>query len=257
MGFLTFLAIASLGIILSISNAISRFNANLERTGIIQVMQGMSLDAAKKIINENKAHIADVKEIDKGESAKLLKNWLRSTDALSNYIPEMFQIQAKTTDDLDMLAKRAEASKLRFVYGKNASPDRGVGIRIMLIAGIIFAAVLGALAICIIHSVKNIIMLHKREIEILNQVGATTRYTARQIQRAMLGISAGAGAGGLLAGILLLLLVNGLSRTTHVGLLANMGMNPHDWILILILAIIMTLMTAFITHRATLKILAK
>jgi cell division transport system permease protein len=257
MGFLTFLAVSAGGVILSISNAVGRFNANLDRTGIIQVMRGMSADAAKKIINENKSHIASVKEVDKGESAKLLKNWLHSADALSSYIPEMFQIRAKTTAGLDIIAKRAEAEKLRFVYGRHASPDRGVGIRIMLIAGIIFAAVLGSLAVCIIHSVRNIIMLHKREIEILDQVGATPGYIARQIQTAMLGLSAGAGAAGLLAGGLLLLLANGLSGTARVGLLANMGLNPYDWLLLLILTTAMTATTAIITHRVTLKILAK
>ncbi|MDR2269241.1 MAG: FtsX-like permease family protein [Rickettsiales bacterium] len=257
IGFLTFLAITSGGIVLSISTAIGRFSSNLARTGIIQVMRGSSIDTAVKIIGESKFDLVSTKTIDKEESAKLLKNWLKSADALSSYIPHTIQVRAKTTEGLDKIAKRAEAAKLKFIYGRGAAPDRSVGIKIMLISGFVFLTILSALILCIIHSVKNIITIHKREIEILNQVGATSNYIARQIQMAISIISVKASLAGLAGGWLVLMLINGLSRSSHVGLLANMGMVSIDWIITAVISMLMVVLAAFITRRATLKILAK
>ena len=255
IGFLTFLTVTSSGIVLSISTALGRFQSSMERTGIIQVMQGGNIDTARKIINENKNNIEDAKEIDKTESAKLLKNWLRSADALLNYIPQMIEVKTKTTAGLDTIAKSAEANKLRFVYSKNAGAERSVGIKIIMLSGFIFLVVLCALIVCITHSVKNIITIHKHEIEILNQIGATTGYIAWQIQKAMISIGAKSTSAGLVAGWIMLAIINGLSRTAQVGLLANMGMDLPDWIITGTIALLLVALIVFITSRTTLKIL--
>jgi len=256
LGFLTFLTIVSGGIILSISTAVGRFSANLERTGIIQVTPGGNLDAALKIANEQPG-IVSVRTVDRSESMRLLQNWLSGGEALASHIPTIIQVQTQTSAQLDNIAKHAGEARLRFTYGRNASPDRMTGIRIIGLAFFIFIAILCALAVCIAHSVKNIITIHKREIEILNQIGATPKYITWQIQMAMLDIGGKAILAGWLSGAAMLILVNGLSRGAHVGLLANMGMRGTDWLMTVILALTLVILTVWVTRRRALKILAK
>lgn len=255
LGFLTFLTIVSSGIILSLSNAVGRFSSNLEKTGIIMVMPGGNMDAAVKIIGENKNEIAAAKTIDKDAAAKMLSNYLNGTDALTNYIPTVIQVRAKETKTLDKIAKAATDKKLRFTYARNAATDRMVGIKIMLIATFIFITILCALTVCILHSVRNIITIHKREIEILRQIGSTDGYIAAQIQRAMLNISARGIGAGFVTGGLVLLLINGLSRQSSVGLLANMGLSGLDWLLLFILSILLIVAITIITRHWAMKIL--
>ena len=254
-GFLTFLIIISSGIILSLSSAIGRFSSNLERTGIIMVMPGGSIDAALKIVNDNKSGIKTVRTIDKAESARMLQNYLKGGDALANYIPTVIQVQTKTTAALDKIAKAGDGAKIRFVHARNAAPDRMVGIKIMGIAAFIFVTILCALVACVTHSAGNIITIHKREIEILHQVGSTNKYIAGQIQTAMLFTGAKAAAAGLIAGWAVLFLANGLSRQSHVGLLANMGMTGTDWIITFAIAVALVITTVVITRRRVLQIL--
>lgn len=256
IGFLTFLMVVSSGVLLSIATAVGRFSSNLERSGIIQVMRGGSVDAAVKIIDESKPDLASVRTVGKDESSKILNNWLKSPAAVANYIPHTIQIRAKTVAGLDRIAKRAEGAGLKFAHGRGASPDRIVGIKIMLISGFIFMAILLALTLCVVHSVRNIITIHRREIGILGQVGATPNYVARQIQAAMLMLGAKACAAGLIAGWMMMVLINGLSRSSHVGLLANMGMDGFDWAATFAISVALVVLIVFITRRTTLKVIA-
>jgi cell division protein FtsX len=137
-----------------------------------------------------------------------------------------------------------------------ASPDRAVGIKIMLISGFIFLAILFALAMCVVHSVRNIITIHRREIGIMNQIGATPNYIARQIQMAMMALGAKACAAGTIAGWAMMILINGLSRSSHVGLLANMGMDGADWAATFAMSAALVVLIVCITRRTTLKIIA-
>jgi cell division protein FtsX len=255
IGFMTFLIIASAGVALSISNAIGRFNADMDRSGII-IARAQDMGAAQKITDGAAQSIERAREIDSNDVEKLVGNWL-SGGAARDYIPKMIQVQAKTPAALDAIAKRAAAAKLKFVHSKNAAPDRGIGIKIILISTFVFLAILAALIACIIHSVKNIVMIHRREIEILNQVGAMPKYIAGQMQRAMLGIGIRAAAIGLAAGWAMLLAIGGLSRGARVGLIANMGLDGADWLMTLILAAAVAILVVAVTRRAAIKILEK
>jgi hypothetical protein len=91
----------------------------------------------------------------------------------------------------------------------------------------------------------------------LNQVGSTNNYIAGQIQKAMLGVASGAAAAGLAGGGILLVLLNGLSRQSRMGLLANMGLDGGDWLILLALAASLVIMTIWITRSCAMKLLGK
>lgn len=255
IAFLTFLMVISGGIVLSIGNSISRFNLNINKTALIQIPNGTNPELALKIINQNKNEILKIKTIEKAESQKLLNVWLKNTDSIASYIPTIIRIEAKSKAGLDKIAKNLENSNIRFIYSKNATPERSLGFKIILISIFIFITVFTALVACIVHSVKNIILIHKREIEILNQIGSTNNYIANQLQTAMFVQTARGSTLGLVIGIITLFLINGLSSLTKVGLLANMGLTFHDWIILGLIAILLVILSIFITKKTTLNIL--
>ncbi|MDR1027038.1 MAG: hypothetical protein LBL46_01335 [Rickettsiales bacterium] len=251
IGFLTFLIALTAGVAMSTGGAVGRLDADLARTGILQG----DAAAMKKLVIDAGAQIESAEVIDKKESEKLLSAWIKNADALAGYIPAMTRVKAANAAGLDAVAKRAEAAKLRFTYGRGAAPDRAVGIKIILLAAVLFALVLGALGLIIIHSVKNIILIHAREIGILNQVGATNGYIARQIQKAMLKISLLAATAGAGAACVFMLLVNGLSARSRTGLLANMSFDGGDALVLAILAAVLVAAISIAAGRTTTRIL--
>jgi cell division protein FtsX len=256
IGFMTFLAVLSGGIVLSISNAIRRFSAGLEKSGIIIVMPDASMEAANKIVRDNSANIKSARATGRQDAAKLLKNWLPSTEALHSYIPQIIEIEAASKSALTKIERETAAAKLRFAGAAAASGDRKIGLRIIGLAGFILMVVLGALLICIIHSVRNIILIHAREIEILKQVGAAPKYIAGQIGRTMLGLSVCGVLAGLASGAAMLAAAVGLSRAAKVGLLANMGFG-RDWMALPFMGLGLVIMIMIATRRTAGKLLYK
>ena len=258
--FLTFFATVSLGLVMSVNSALSELSDNLGRTGIIQVVHGggstgPNLGTARKIITDNQVLIHKSREIKTDESKTLLARWLPSANTIEKYIPVMFEVEAKTTDGLNTIAARARAENLRFVPSVNAGPERRTGIFIMLISVLIFSIVTASLIFGIIHSTKNIIMLHRREIEILSNIGATPRFIAWQIEMKMAVIGIGAVIMGQALGWAVLCGVNYISRASKVGLLSNMSLGFWHYMITLIMAAVIMALIAYITGRTTLKIL--
>ena len=99
-------------------------------------------------------------------------------------------------------------------------------------------------------------MLHRRELEILNQIGASDSFVARQMQIIVAKISGAAGAAGFCAAALVLLMILGTAHSARVGLMAMMGLGMGGWITLVMLPIAIVIFSIYITRRTTLKILA-
>ena len=255
IAFLTFFATTSLGLLMSINSALSNLSDELGRTGIVQAVPGSNPDVARKIISDNRAMIIKNREINMTESKALLSRWLPSADAIEKYIPLMFEIETKTTDGLSNIAAAMQAQNFRFIHSANAGPERRTGIFIMLVSGLIFAVVILSMIFGIIHATKNIIMLHRREIEILSNVGATPRFIAWQIEMRMARIGIGAIILGQTSASAILLGINYISRVSRVGLLANMNMTIGHYCVTIIMVVIIMALVAYITGRTTFKVL--
>ena len=238
---------------LSLTNAVGRFSYGIERTAIIMGEQSVAM----KIVNEHRPVLTSAKVIDKASGAKLLKRWTDASDAIAEYIPFTVQIKTTTIPELNKISTEAKKNNLRFVRGTDATADRNIGIKIILISAFVFLLILGTLIASVMHLVKNIILIHRREIEILDQVGSTNNYVANQIGSAVFIISAKSATIGFVSSALMLMIINGLSRTTKVGLLANMALNGMDWIILLIITAAIMIITLVVTKRATLKILER
>jgi cell division protein FtsX len=114
---------------------------------------------------------------------------------------------------------------------------------------------LGAIGICISYIAQNTALLHKRELEILNQVGASDNFITRQMQIIVAKISATATAIGFVTAVPVLLIINSVAHGARVGLMATMGLGNTGWIALTLLPIGIVIFAISITRKTTIRIL--
>ena len=125
----------------------------------------------------------------------------------------------------------------------------------IFIAGLVLALTIGAIGVCITYIARNTALLHRRELEILNQIGASDSFVARQMQIIVAKICIVAGLGGFLAAVPVLLLILSAAHSARVGLMAMLGLGTWGWITLIFMPIMIMIFAIFITRRTTLNIL--
>ena len=98
-------------------------------------------------------------------------------------------------------------------------------------------------------------MLHRRELEILNQIGASDNFVARQMQIIVGRICVVACGLGFVCATPILLLMLSAAHSTRVGLMAMMGLSGGGWLTLALLPIAIILFAIWVTRRTTIKIL--
>ncbi len=256
MSLLTFLSVIALGVAIAIGTGVARWNAQWDLMATVQIMPGQDADAAAKILDANKTKIETVKKISAEEMSELMRPWISGGGAtMKNYLPEMYEIKLKDKSDMKALSQQF-AGKARFLTHSAAlSPATGAGWRMIGIAGLILALALGAIGVCISFIARNTAMLHRRELEILNQVGARDSFVARQMQIIVGKISITAAAAGFVAAAPVLLLILAAARHARVGLMAMMTLGGGAWITLALMPVAISVFAIWITKRTTLKIL--
>ena len=179
MGLLTFLSVLALGISLSIGTGVMRWNAQWANMATVQVTDSNKIDATKKIIDENNSKIKSVRQISNEEMNNLMRPWISNGgNALKNYLPTMWEIEFNSESDLK--DAQTEISKhARFLTHASAlKSSTSAGWKMIGISTIVLLLTLGAIGVSISYIAKNTALLHKRELEILNQIGASDGFIA-------------------------------------------------------------------------------
>ena len=125
----------------------------------------------------------------------------------------------------------------------------------ILMSSFILILMLGAIGICISYIAQNTALLHKRELEILNQVGASDKFITQQMQIIVAKISALAAAIGFVAAAPILMIIISTAHSARVGLMATMGLSGAGWAILTLLPIVIIIFAISITRKTTLKIL--
>ena len=99
-------------------------------------------------------------------------------------------------------------------------------------------------------------MLHKHELEILNQIGATDKFVAHQMQIIVAKISSIACLIGFLIAMPIICLILSTAHSARVGLLATLSLSTGDIIALFMLPVLIVIFSAYITNKTTLKILS-
>lgn len=255
MALLTFLSVLALGVALSIGTGVVRWNTQWNQFATIQIMDSDKTQTVKKILETNRDKIESVNEVTTDQMKNLLSPWISGARTLENYLPKMFEVKFKSASDMNDVGKSV-AEHARFLTHADAlRASTSAGWKMIFIATLVMALTIGAIGICIIYIARNTALLHRRELEILNQIGASDSFVARQMQIIVAKICTVACLGGFLVAVPVLLLILSAAHSARVGLMAMLGLGTAGWIALILLPIFIVMFAIIITRRTTLNIL--
>ncbi len=255
MSLLTFLSVLALGVALSIGTGVMRWNSQWELFATIQVMNSDKVATTQKIIRDNADKIKNVTEITTEQMNDLMAPWISGGGVLKNYLPKMWEIQFNTTHDLETVGEQISKNARFLTHATALKSSTSAGWKMILMSSFILILTLGAIGICISYIARNTAMLHRRELEILNQIGASDNFIARQMQIIVGKISLTAGAIGFIAATPVLLLILSSAHSARVGLMAMLGLSVGGWFTLIMLPVAIGVFSIWVTRRTTIKIL--
>ena len=253
---LTFLSVLALGIALSIGTGVIRWNMGWEKYATVQIITPDNTMSIKKIFEENANKIESVNEISKSEMERMMKSWVSGGAKISNYLPQMFEIKLKDAKDMKIIGEKI-GGKAKFIPHSAALKNSvSAGWKLVLITVFVMLLMLVSIGVCVSCISRNIAMLHKHELEILNQVGATDNFIAKQMQIIVAKISALACLIGFIIAMPILELILSTAHSARVGLLATLTLSTIDVIILFALPIFIVMFSVYLTKKTTLKLLA-
>ncbi len=255
MGLLTFMAVLALGVAISIGTGVVRWNAQWDLYATVQVTNQKNESDVAKILNTNASKIETMREITNDEMLRLMRPWVSGGSALKNYLPKMWEVRFKSESDLNEVSDKVAPYGRFLTHADALQTPMSAGWKMAFIAGLILALTLGAIAVCVSYIARNTAMLHKRELEILNQIGATDSFVARQMQIIVSRICVVACFVGFLFAVPALLLIISSAHSARVGLMAMLAINSGGWICLALMPFAITIFAIWMTRRTTLKIL--
>ena len=255
MSLLTFLAVIALGISLAIGTGGVRWNSQWDLYATVQIMDTDNTANVKKIFDENTDKITHVTEITTEQMRDLMRPWISGGGALENYLPKMYEVEFTTTDAMEQIGPQISKYARFLTHADALNASTSAGWKMILIASFVLVLTLGAIGLCISYITRNMALLHRRELEILNQIGATDAYVAHQMQIIIAKICTIAGGIGFVVAAPVLLLILSTAHSARVGLMAMLDISGAGWITLLLLPIVIIIFAIWMTKRTTLNIL--
>ncbi len=256
MGLLTFLAVLALGISLSIGTGVMRWNSQWDLFATVQIMNTDAESKIKNIIDANKDKITKVNEISTEQMKELMRPWLTGGgEALEKYLPKMYELEFNSKQDLQSIGQEMSKQARFLTHADALKSSTSAGWKMILISTFVLLLTLGAIGVCISYIARNTAMLHKRELEILNQIGARDIFVAHQMQIIVGKISVIAASAGFAVAVPVLLLILSTAHSARVGLMAMLGLSSIGWTLLVLLPIAIIIFAIWITKKTTLNIL--
>ncbi len=255
MSVLTFLSVLTLGIAIMIGTGAIRMNTSWDLFATIQTTDANDAPKIREILSQNASKIESSNEISNAQMADLMSPWVSGGSALQKYLPKMWEVKFKTTADLKSVQQQI-SPYAKFLTHKNAlqNPIRA-GWYLIAICALVLVVALGSITVCVSYIAHNTAMLHKRELEILNQIGASDSFVAKQMQIIVARICTRATILGFIIALPFLFLILSASHSARVGLMAMIGINTFGWILLILLPVAITIFATHITKHTTKNIL--
>ncbi len=254
---LTFLSVLALGIALSIGTGVLRWNNQWEKYATVQVINLDNTKVIKKIFESNSDKLESVNEISQSEMERMMNPCISSGAKLEKYLPQMFEIKLRNSSDMEFMRKEISSRAKFLTHNSSLKTSMNAGWKLVSITVFILALMLVSIGVCISYISRNIAMLHKHELEILNQVGATDKFIAHQMQIIVGKISTLASTIGFVLAIPIIFMILQTAHSARVGLLATLALSGIDWLVLFILPILIIVFSIYITKRTTLKILSQ
>lgn len=257
IGILSFLSILSLGIALSIGTGIISWNTQWNKFATIQITNKDNAKNVQQIIDKNKDKFDSVSQVTTDEMKKMLNPWISSGARLDDYLPIMYEVKLKDAKDADLIKNNLQQYARFLPHNDAVKNSVNMGWKIIALTIMILGIILCSISICVAYIAKNTAVLHKHELEILNQIGATDNFIVNQMQIIVAKISGLAGLFGLIIAVPVLLLILACAHTAMFGMMAMLKLSSLDWIILAILPILILCFAVYITKKTTIKILSK
>lgn len=256
MGIMTFLAVLSLGLALAISTGIINWNRQWDVHATVQVTNAEKNGTIKKIFEANQDKIDSMRQIDDDEMSTLMRPWMGGDKGvLKKYLPIMFEIKFKTKSDMNTVGDLI-GNNARFIPHYDAlRPSISAGWKMVTILTLLLGLIIVTIGTCVSFIARNTAILHRRELEILNQVGASDKFITKQMQMIVAKICTIACTIGFVIACPILLMTLGMAHSARVGLMAMLEISGMGWIALLLVPFIIVLFAIKVTKRTTSKIL--
>ena len=257
MGIMTFLAVMALGISLAIGTGVVRWNRQWDSFATVQVTNADNVKAVRRVLDENKDKIESVRELSNDEMAGLMRPWISGTGngALLKYLPTMFEVRFKTTADMRAVGDSVKQNARFITHNDALRPSVSAGWKMVAILTVVLALIITTIGICVSFIARNTAILHKRELEILNQVGASDSFVVRQMQTIVMRICVVACGCGFLAAVPILAIILMVAHSARVGLMAMLAISGAGWGALIMMPIAIIIFAIVVTKKTTLKIL--
>lgn len=254
---LTFLAVLSFGVALAVGGGVIRWNNQWDKYVTVQITNPDNAGFIKKFFEENAAKFASIQEISKNEMENMLKPWVSSGAKLNNYLPVMYEIKLKDASDMNLIREKI-TPRAKFLTHTGALHNSiAAGWKLVSITTLILILMLVSIGVCISCISRNIAMLHKHELEILNQVGATDKFIAQQMQIIIAKISSIACMIGFISACPILLMILSTAHSARVGLMSTLSLSGANWLTLILLPVAIVIFSIYITKKTTYKILSE
>ena len=255
MSLLTFLSVLAFGVALSIGTGVIRWNSQWDLYATVQVTDAKNTDSVQKILTANTDKIETLNKISTEQMRELMSPWVSGGSVLQNYLPHMWEVKFKSKSDMDTIGEQLSKNARFLTHATALKPSTGAGWKMIVMSSLILALTLGAIGVCISYIARNTALLHRRELEILNQIGASDNFIVRQMQIIVGRICIVASGAGFLAAAPVLLLIISSAHSARVGLMAMMGLSGTGWLCLFLLPVAIIMFAIWITRRTTINIL--
>lgn len=256
MSLMTFLAVVAMGIALSIGTGVMRWNNQWDMVATVQVTNPDNVSVVQKLITTNRDGMETVTQISSDEMLRMMGPWISGgTDALKNYLPAMWEIRFKSKTNMSTFSRKISPHARFLTHHDALSAPIGAGWRMIAIASFVLMLVIGAIGASITYIAQNTAMLHKRELEILTQVGATDSFVIHQMQHIVAKICTIACMCGFIAAVPVIMLIISAAHHARIGLSAMIGISGGGWAILAFMPIFIIIFAIYITRRATIQIL--
>lgn len=257
MGIMTFLAVLALGLSIGIGTAVLRWNRQWDMFATIQITDKDKTSTVEKLLKDNNDKIESVHNISNDEMSELMKPWISGNNSvLSKYLPDMFEVKFKSESDMRSIGESIKKSGRFITHNDALRPSVSAGWKMVCILGIVLAMIIGTIGVCVSFIARNTAVLHKRELEILNQIGASDSFVVRQMQIIVTKICAVACSIGFFVALPIIGIILSVARSARVGLMAMMTVSGGGWIALCIMPLAIIIFAILVTKRTTLKILS-
>ena len=255
---LTFLSVLVMGIALSIGTGVTRWNSQWDLFATVQVMSEKNVGTIQRVIQANDNKISSIKEISKDDMEKMLKPWMSGgSSQLEKYLPKMYEIKFKKKSYIEPFGEQVSKYSRFLTHSQALKTSTSAGWKMIIISTLVLVLTLAAIGVSISYIARNTALLHKRELEILNQIGATDSFIAKQMQIIVAKISGLASLIGFILALPIIELILATAKSTRVGLMAMIGLNGMGWIILIIMPIAITIFSICIKQKTNFKISEK